>query len=119
MGSVDPGLSVGMYCRVELPPDPLFNSYWVPRQAVHDDRWVFVVDGQGAADGAGRLARREVTPLRVIGDEVLIHHAGLGELHSASLRAGDRLVVSPLTKPVEGMRVRAVPNQAAQATAKK
>lgn len=115
LAAFDPGLSVGMYCRVELPSEPLTESYWVPRQALQEERWVYVVDDQGSHDGAGRLARREVTPLRVIGDEVLVHHGGLGTLEPTGLRSGDRLVVSPLTKPVEGMRVRAVPSQAAHA----
>ncbi len=44
--------------------------------------------------------------LRSLGDTVLVDYAGRDTTEVCELRPGDRVVVSPLLKPVEGMQVR-------------
>ncbi|RME41998.1 MAG: biotin/lipoyl-binding protein, partial [Planctomycetota bacterium] len=78
-GSVEdrPTLTIGMYCRAELPVRPLEAALTVPRHAIYDNAWVYVVEPEG--DGAyGRLARRRVPLLRSLGDRVLVDDGGRG-----------------------------------------
>jgi len=108
-GSADtpPDLSIGMFCRAELPAEPLADALFVPRHAVHEGRWVYVVEPEGDPQrrDAGRLQRREVTPLRTVGDDILVDYRGRTDAKVCDLKAGELLVVSPLIKPVVGMRV--------------
>ena len=113
-------LSIGMYCKTELPTEPLADAILVPRHAVYDSRWVYVFEPDADSDGStGRLGRREVPLLRSIGDSVLVDYRGrvsrtalepYGEAHFTpqvcELTAGDQVIVSPLVKPVVGMKVR-------------
>lgn len=100
-------ISIGMHCRSELPGKPLIEAVLIPRQTVHDDRWVYVFEP--ATDGAdsrlGRLARRDVSMLRMIGEEVLVDYRGHDNPHRNRLKTGDQLVVSRLADSVTGMRV--------------
>ena len=100
-------LSIGMYCKTELPAEPLPDALMVPRHAIYDSRWVYVLEPDVGSDGTiGRLGRREVPLLRSLGDSVLVDYRGRDVAQVCELAAGDRVIVSPLTKPVVGMKVR-------------
>ncbi len=102
-----PKLSIGMYCKTELPAEPLADALLVPRHAVHDSRWVYVFEPDTASNGkTGRLGRREVPLLRSIGDSVLVDYRGRNASQVCELTTGDQVIVSPLVKPVVGMKVR-------------
>jgi len=102
-----PRLSIGMYCKTELPAEPLTDALLVPRHAVYDSRWVYVFEPDADSDGStGRLGRREVPLLRSLGDSVLVDYRGRDASQVCELTAGDRVIVSPLVKPVVGMKVR-------------
>ena len=102
-----PELTVGMFCRTELPAEELEEALFVPRHAVYDNSHVFVFEPD-ATMGArgGHLARRDVPMLRPVGDRVLVDYRGREGTEVCELKPGERVVVSPLMKPVEGMRVR-------------
>ncbi len=68
----------------------------VPRQALQDGGRVLVVDDEN------RLRFRDVELLRVEGDEALI---------SAGLRDGERVCISMIQAPIDGMSVRPVSPQ--------
>lgn len=120
-GSFDsvPTLSVGMYCRAELPANPLSEALLVPRHAIHDDRWVYVFepDAQPSSKETGRLGRREISMLRTIGDRVLVDYRDREGTEVCKLRAGEQVVVSQLTKPVVGMKIAMRPAEPAVAMA--
>lgn len=101
-------LSIGMFCTAELPAKELHEALLVPRHAVYDGRWVYVfVPDPGSTDAAvGRLARREIPILRSVGSRVLVDYLDRVDGSLCELAAGERVVVSPLTKPVIGMRIR-------------
>ncbi len=100
-------LSIGMYCKTELPAEPLADALLVPRHAVHDSRWVYVFEPDVGSDGStGRLGRREVPLLRSVGDSVLVDFRGREASQVCELTSGDQIIVSPLNKPVLGMKVR-------------
>ena len=102
-----PRLSIGMYCKTELPAEPLADALLVPRHAVYDSRWVYVFERDAGSDGTtGRLGRREVPLLRSLGDSVLVDYQGRDASQVCELTAGDQVIVSPLVKPVVGMKVR-------------
>lgn len=110
-----PTLAIGMHCRAELPAEPLAGALLVPRHAIHDNRWVYVFERDPAATDArtGRLERREVPLLRSVGNVVLVDYVGREGTEVCELSRGDQLVVSPLIKPVVGMRVRLRDDQVA------
>lgn len=102
-----PAISIGMHCRAELPAEPLAEAVLIPWHTIHDDRWVYVFEpaADGANQGLGRLGRREVSILRMIGDEVLVDYRRRDGSHRSQLKPGEQLVVSRLTDPVVGMQV--------------
>ncbi len=102
-----PTISIGMHCRAELPAEPLAEAVLIPWQAIHEDRWVYVFEpaSDEANQGLGRLGRREVNILRMIGDEVLVDYRGHDDSHISQLKSGEQLVVSRLAYPVVGMQV--------------
>jgi hypothetical protein len=102
-----PAISIGMHCRAELPAEPLEDAVLIPWHAIHEDRWVYVYEpaSDGADQGLGRLGRREVNMLRMVGDEVLVDYRGRDDSHRSQLKSGDQLVVSRLADPVVGMQV--------------
>ena len=102
-----PTISIGMDCRAELPGEPLLDAVLIPRHAVHEDRWVYVFESatDGDHQGLGRLARREVSMLRMIGDEVLIDYRGHDNPRGNWLESDELLVVSRVADPVPGMQV--------------
>lgn len=87
-----PALQPGMFCRVEISAGSQPNAVVVPRTALHDDNTVYLVS-------AGRLEQRRVEVLRFLRDQAIL---------SAGLQAGDQIVVSPLSAPVVGMKLRAL-----------
>jgi multidrug efflux pump subunit AcrA (membrane-fusion protein) len=106
-GESPPRLSIGMYCKTELPAEPLVDALMVPRHAIYDSRWVYIFEPDAGSDGTtGRLGQRTVPLLRSLGDSVLVDYRGRRDAQVCELAAGDRIIVSPLTKPVVGMRVR-------------
>lgn len=102
-----PTLSVGMYCRAELPADQLTDALLVPRHAIHDDRWVYVFEPETQTPDSndGRLGRREISMLRNIGDRVLVDYRDREGTEVCELRAGDQVVTSQLPRPVVGMKI--------------
>jgi multidrug efflux pump subunit AcrA (membrane-fusion protein) len=102
-----PVISIGMHCRAELPAEPLLDAVLIPWHAVHEDRWVYVFEpvAERANQGLGRLGRREVSILRLTGDEVLVDYRGREGPHRSQLKPGEQLVVSRLDDPVIGMQV--------------
>ncbi len=87
-----PALQPGMFCRVEISAGSQPHAVVIPRTALHDDNTVYLVSDD-------RLARRQVEVLRFLQNQAII---------SAGLEPGDRLVVSPLSAPVIGMKLRAL-----------
>ncbi|MCP4589758.1 MAG: hypothetical protein GY842_03355 [bacterium] len=114
-GNSRPPLSVGMFCRAELPTEPLNDALIVPRHAVYDESTVYVFEADEGDSHDGRLAIRRVSILRSVGDSVLVAYGraeGMGATEAdeaasqmTELAAGDLVVVSPLHKAVEGMRL--------------
>lgn len=103
-----PALAIGMHCRVELPAEELADALLVPRHAIYDNRWVYVFnpDPDGGDTRMGILERRSVPMLRSVGDSVLVDYRGRDGAEVCDLKGGERVVVSPLVKPVTGMKVR-------------
>lgn len=87
-----PALQPGMFCRVAIAAGSQPHAVVIPRTALHDGNSVHLVSN-------GRLARRQVEVLRFLRDEAIL---------SAGLQTGDQLVVSPLSAPVIGMKLRAL-----------
>jgi multidrug efflux pump subunit AcrA (membrane-fusion protein) len=113
----EPRLSIGMFCQVDIPTAPVQDALVVPRTAIHGDNTVYVFEPDASSpDGTqGWLALRRVPMLRAAGPDVLIDFAGRsegGRLSASASRAtcelapGDLVVVSPLPRPVQGMRLR-------------
>ena len=86
-------LPVGLFLRARIAGRTVEGVAVVPRQALQAPGLVFVVDAED------RLRFRAVEVLRLLGDEALV---------SRGLAAGERVCISPIQAPVEGMRVRPV-----------
>jgi RND family efflux transporter MFP subunit len=86
-----PPLLIGDYVRVEIEGRRLDGVFAVPRTVLRDNDTVWLVDD------AGKLEIRKVTPVWRDAETVLLRD---------HLKAGDRLVVSDLSAPVEGMELR-------------
>ncbi|UCF35188.1 MAG: hypothetical protein JSV78_07760 [Phycisphaerales bacterium] len=101
-------LSVGMFCRTELPARRLEEALLVPRHAVYDNACVYVFEPDPTLEDAavGRLGRRAVPMLRSVGNDVLVDYQGRQDERLCELKPGEAVVVSPLIKPVVGMPVR-------------
>jgi RND family efflux transporter MFP subunit len=80
----------GAFVTVELEGRPLPGAVRVPRVAVKDGDTVWVVGDED------RLVRRAVTVGWSLPDELVI---------TSGLRPGDRVVVTPLSNPLEGQKV--------------
>ncbi|MCH7709618.1 MAG: efflux transporter periplasmic adaptor subunit, partial [Myxococcales bacterium] len=83
--------AVGLFVRAVIEGRELVGATVIPRSALHDRDRVWTVDADD------RLREREVQVLRTNHDEAIL---------SGGLRSGERIVVSPLRTPVEGMRVK-------------
>jgi membrane fusion protein, multidrug efflux system len=103
---LDTSLSIGMYVKADLPVSALEGALLVPRHAIYDNEWVYVFVPASEGADQGRLARRRTPMLRSVGDEVLVDYSDRRGTAACELKAGDRVVVSPLLKPVDGMQIR-------------
>ncbi|MBU0718517.1 MAG: hypothetical protein KJ749_09740, partial [Planctomycetes bacterium] len=106
--NTDTMLSIGMHCRADLPAQALPEAVLIPRYAIHDDGWVYVFEADADSPDAeiGRLGRRRVPMLRSLGEFVLVDYAGREGTDRCDLRPGEQLVISPVVRPVVGMKVR-------------
>jgi len=82
----------GAFVDVTLHGKTLASSYVVPRAAIHDGDRVWTVDGEGRLDSV------EVTTRSGNADTLIV---------TSGLNPGDKVVVSPLSRPIEGAPVRA------------
>lgn len=117
-GDIAPTLSIGMYCTTELPGKKLADALFVPRHAVYDNRYVYVLEPDSTDAATGRLVRREVPMLRTMEGKVLVDYAARDDGRLCELKPGDRVITSPLTKPVVGMKVRLRESVASTQTAR-
>ncbi|MFP4474230.1 MAG: efflux RND transporter periplasmic adaptor subunit [Desulfatibacillaceae bacterium] len=88
-----PPLAAGLFARVTIFGVSLDSASVVPRAALRDGNTVWIVDPDG------RLRFRKVDVARLADGNAVVR---------SGLAAGDRVVVSRLSAPVEGMSVRAV-----------
>jgi hypothetical protein len=99
-----------------LPTEPLEKALVVPRHAIREGKYVYVFEPDAANTEHGQLAIKRVPMLRTIGENVLVSYARKDMPTTmpykeksdveCELVAGDRLIVSPLPKAVEGMKLR-------------
>jgi RND family efflux transporter MFP subunit len=85
-------LAVGLFVEAEIQGRLLEQAYIVPRSAIRQGDRVLVIDADG------RLHHRDVTLVRL--------EAETAVLGADQLASGERLCVSPLATPIDGMRVR-------------
>jgi multidrug efflux pump subunit AcrA (membrane-fusion protein) len=86
-----PSLNVGMYVDAEIQGRQYRGIYVLPRKALRYGKRLMVIDGEH------RLHFRTVELLRDERDRVLIQ---------SGLNDGDKVVVSPVDTPIDGMEVR-------------
>ena len=96
----EPPLLVGMFVQAKIKGREAQGVFAVPRAAfvTRDELWVVEDRVDKAGEVSQRLTRRRVDVLRTERDRVLVR---------AGLRAGERVCLTSLQAPVEGMRVRA------------
>lgn len=106
--STRPVVSIGAFCRAEIPARPLHDAIVIPRHAVQEDSFVYVFepDPRSSDPSIGRLGKRRVTPLRSAKGDVLVRFDGAEPGAVCELSAGDQVVLTPLSKPVVGMPLR-------------
>jgi RND family efflux transporter MFP subunit len=85
-----PPLQPGMFCEVQIRGTTVPDAVVIPRIALRDNQTVFL-----AHDGV--LEIRPVRVLRLLREQAII---------TAGLRRGDKVVISPLSTPVAGMKLR-------------
>jgi RND family efflux transporter MFP subunit len=88
-----PPLAVGLFVEAEILGRELDDVLVLPRSALSDPDVILVVDGEN------RLRRRHVEVLRNEGDHAVVR---------AALAAGERLCLSSIERPVDGLHVRPV-----------
>ena len=93
-------LSVGLFVTAEIAGLAVENIVRLPRSAMRNDNQVLVVDTEN------RLRFRDIQPLRLYKDNVLIN---------AGLIPGERVCVSTVQTAIEGMAVNPVADSSAQA----
>jgi RND family efflux transporter MFP subunit len=96
-----PPLLIGEYVLMDIQGPEVADVFRIPRTALRDDDHVWI------AGPGGTLSIRKVSPVWR-GSETVLVADGLAE--------GDRLVVSELPAPVEGMPVRVVSSEDGQGT---
>lgn len=89
-----PPLAVGLFVEAEILGRRLEKAYVVPREALREGDRVLVIDAEE------RLRFRDVELIRLERENAV--------LDAKSLRPGERVCVSPIVAPVDGMLVRAV-----------
>lgn len=93
-------LSVGLFVTAEIAGLAVENIVRLPRSAIRNDNQVLVVDTEN------RLRFRDIQPLRLYKDNVLIN---------AGLLPGERVCVSTVQTAIEGMAVNPVAESSVQA----
>jgi len=88
-----PPLAVGMYVDADIAGRTVHDVFVIPRSALLNHNRVLIVDE------SGRLRIRSVDIIRVHGDDAVIR---------SGLQPGDRLCLTRLDAPVDGMEVRPV-----------
>ena len=83
-------LSVGLFVDAEIEGRLAENVVVLPRNALREGDRVLIVDTED------KLHFRNVTPLRLWGDQVLIQDG---------IEAGERVCISPVQTAIEGMPV--------------
>ncbi|MEM9290064.1 MAG: efflux RND transporter periplasmic adaptor subunit [Acidobacteriota bacterium] len=86
-------LAVGLFVNAKIDGRDVDGVFVLPRVVLRGENRVMVLDDES------RLRFRQVSVLRRIGDVVIV---------DGGLEAGERVCVSPLETPVDGMEVRAV-----------
>lgn len=91
MGEKRPMLLIGEYVRVLIEGEQLEDVYRIPRPALHNDREVWIVNEEN---------RLEIRPVKTLwrDEESVVVRDGF--------KPGERLVVSSLAAPIEGMTLR-------------
>ena len=93
-------LSVGLFVTAEIAGLAVENIVRLPRSAIRNDNQVLLVDTEN------RLRFRDIQPLRLYKDNVLIN---------AGLIPGERVCVSTVQTAIEGMAVNPVADSSVQA----
>lgn len=93
-GPERPPLKIGMFVEARIQGDVLRNAFRLPKEVLHDATTVYVIDEED------RLRIRAVEVVRFGMDDVIV---------SQGLEDGDRLVTTPLTFVVEGMKLQPIP----------
>ena len=86
-------LSVGLFVNADIEGLTVNDVVKLPRSALRNGNRVLVVDAED------KLRFRDIEPLRLYQDDVLI---------KAGLEPGERVCVSPLQTPIDGMTVNPV-----------
>ena len=89
----DPPIPVGLFVEADIKGNRVEDVITLPRSALRDGNRVLVVDNES------RLFFRDVVPLRLYQDQVLIR---------SGLTAGEEVCLSPIQTVVEGMIVQRV-----------
>jgi len=89
-----PALVRGMFVKVTIYVSPRSSLLCLPREAVQPGNVVWRVE-------AGKLESRQVRIARLLSDDTALLYAD-----GATIRVGDRVVVSPLAVAIDGMPVR-------------
>jgi multidrug efflux pump subunit AcrA (membrane-fusion protein) len=84
-------LSVGLFVNAEIEGLLVDDVVVLPRNALRNGNRVLVLDS------ANKLRYRDVTPLRLHQDQVLIQ---------SGLQAGERVCISPMQTAIDGMTVK-------------
>lgn len=91
--TADTPLTVGLFVQAEIEGRLAEDVVVLPRNALRNGNQVLIVDADN------RLRYRDVEPLRMYQDEVLIRHG---------LEAGERVCISPLQTVIDGMPVQPI-----------
>lgn len=86
----DPQLTVGLFVSAEIQGREVDNVIVLPRSALRGNDRVLVVDEED------RLYHRDITPLRLYEDKVIVQ---------AGLVTGERVCISQIQTVIDGMRV--------------
>lgn len=87
-----PTLMTGMYVKVRIHADPPVALVRLPQEAIQPGNTVWIVESE-------KLKQQRVTIALAESDYVVVVQEPGG------IRAGDKVVVSPMARPVEGMAV--------------
>jgi len=86
-----PPLPAGLFVDAVISGRKIEDALSIPRSALRSGDVVYVLDDEN------RLELREIERLPAAGEQIVV---------SAGLRAGERVITSPLELPIEGMRLK-------------